>query len=115
MPKENALVYTAQENSISPTSLAYWLMDDGGLLSYNKDYPRRGLVLNTHGFSLEECEILSENLNRAYNLHSWCKKNKGKHIIALPANKWPEICTMISPDVIESMRYKFPRWTPVTV
>ena len=53
------------ENSISPLSLAYWLMDDGGLLSYNKDYPRRAIVLNCHAFPKEECEILRDNLNKA--------------------------------------------------
>lgn len=41
-------------------------MDDGGLLLYSKDYPRKGLVFNTHGFSLVEVEILSNNLNNAY-------------------------------------------------
>lgn len=40
------------KNIISPITLAYWLMDDGGLLSYSKDYPRKSLVFNTHGFSL---------------------------------------------------------------
>jgi hypothetical protein len=42
------------KNEISPVSLAYWFMDDGGLLSYNKDYVRKGLVFNTQGFTLQE-------------------------------------------------------------
>ena len=71
------------KNPISPISLAYWFMDDGGLLSYNKDYPRRGVVLNTHGFTEDECKVLSENLNNTYNLHSWCKKNKARTIYQL--------------------------------
>ena len=57
-------------------------MDDGGLLSYNKDYHRRGIVFNTHGFTFEEVEILSQNINKAYNLESWVKINKKKPIIA---------------------------------
>jgi hypothetical protein len=47
------------ENDISPISLAYWFMDDKGLLSYNKDYVRKGLVFNTQGFTFNEAKILS--------------------------------------------------------
>ena len=98
------------DNAISPLSLAYWLMDDGGLLSYKKDYPRRAIVLNCHAFPRDECEILRDNLNAAYNLESWCKKNKGKTIIAIPAKKWRDFRDLVAPYVLESMRYKFPRW-----
>ena len=71
------------ENKISPVTLAYWFMDDGGLLSYNKDYRRKGLVFNTQGFSFQEVETLSQNLNRSYNLTTWVKENKKKPIIAV--------------------------------
>ena len=98
------------ENSISPLSLAHWLMDDGGRLCYNKDYPRRAIVLNCQAFPENECEILRDNLNKAYNFSSWCKKNKGKTIVAIPASKWVEFRDLVAPHVLESMRYKFPRW-----
>jgi len=52
-------------------TLAYWFMDDGGLLSYNKDYVRKGLVFNTQGFTLQE--ILSQNLNKTYNYFYYVK------------------------------------------
>ena len=82
-------------------------MDDGGLLSYNKDYRSDipdwqifdllptykssicmmfgmfGLVFNTQGFSFQEVEILSQNLNHSYNLTTWVKENKKKPIIAV--------------------------------
>ena len=51
------------KNKISPTLLPYWFMDNGGLLSYNKDYRRRGLVFNTQGFTSEQVHIFSQNLN----------------------------------------------------
>ena len=98
------------ENSLSPLSLAYWLMNHGGLLSYNKDYPRRALVLNCHAFPQKECEILRNNLNRTYNFSCWCKKNQGKTIIAVPARKWQEFRDLVAPHVLEEMRYKFPHW-----
>ena len=96
------------ENPISPISLAYWFMDDGGLLSYNKDYPRRGVVLNTHGFSPDECQLLSENINQQYGLHSWCKDNKGKKIVAFSGKEWCLLYQIISPHIESSCRYKFP-------
>lgn len=51
-------------------------MDDGGLLSYNKDYVRKDLVFNTQGFTFNEAKILSENLNNACHLNTWIKQNK---------------------------------------
>ncbi len=60
-----------RKNTISPISLAYWFMDDGGRLCYNKNYARKGLVLNTQGFTLDGVKVLSDNLNNAYNLKTW--------------------------------------------
>lgn len=40
---------------ISPRTLAYWFMDDGGSNSYN---PRRGIQFNTQSFTRTEVEIL---------------------------------------------------------
>jgi LAGLIDADG DNA endonuclease family len=83
-------------------------MNDGGLLSYNKDFPRKGLVFNTHGFSLVEVKILSNNLNNAYGLETWIKTNKNKPIIAVSGKKYEQIKSLIFPHIIESMRYKLP-------
>jgi hypothetical protein len=76
-------------------------MDDGGLLSYNKDYTRKGLVFNTHGFNLSKVEILSQNLN------TWVKTNKNKFIIAVSGQKFHEIRNLIYPHIIESMTRRF--------
>ena len=61
-------------------------MDDGGLLSYNKDYVRKGRIFNTQGFTFQEGQILSHNLNKTYNCVgpcTWVKENKKKPIIAV--------------------------------
>ena len=58
----------------------------------------------------KECEILRDNLNRSYDLSCWCKKNKGKTIIAVPGRKWQEFRDLVAPHVLEELRYKFPRW-----
>ena len=83
------------KNEISPVSLAYWFMDDGGLLSYNKDYVRKGLVFNTQGFTFQEVEILSQNLNKTYNLDTWVKENNPKPIIAVSGKKYNHIRDII--------------------
>ena len=61
---------------------------DTSSLSYNKDYVRKGLVFKgilvvalkrIQGYQVK---ILSENINKAYNLKTWVKKNKKKPLIA---------------------------------
>ena len=83
-------------------------MDDGGLLSYNKDYIRKGLIFNTQGFSCNEVSILPENLNTTYNLETWVKLNKNKPIIAVSGKKYTQIKSLISPYIIPCMKYKLP-------
>ncbi len=97
-----------KENPISPLSLAYWFMDDGGLLSYKKDWPRKGLVFNTQGFTFAEVETLSQNLNRSYNLKTWVKLNKKKPIIAVSGKEYHQISRIFLPYMHQSMIYKLP-------
>ena len=97
-----------KENPISPVSLAYWFMDDGGLLSYKKDWPRKGLLFNTQGFTFAEVETLSQNLNRSYNLKTWVKLNKKKPVIAVSGKEYDQISRIFLPYMHESMRYKLP-------
>lgn len=104
----NKKIIGDMKNDISPVSLAYWFMDDGGLLSYNKDYVRKGLVFNTQGFTLQEVETLSQNLNKTYNLDTWVKENKKKPIIAVSGKNYNRIRYLIYPHIIKSMRYKLP-------
>ncbi len=108
LEKKKTITTYFEKNIIFEISLAYWFMDDGGLLSYNKDYKRKGLVLNTQGFSFNEVKILSENLNKNYNLETWVKENKKKPIIAVSGKKYTEIEKLISPYIIDSMKYKLP-------
>lgn len=84
-------------------------MDDGGLLSYNKDYVRKGVVFNTQGFSFREATLLSNNLNKSYHLESWVKQNKRKPVIAIPGNKYPVIKDLVFPYIVDCMKYKLPK------
>jgi len=66
------------EHYLTPRGLAYWIMDDGGRSCYNRDYPRKGFALNTHGFSQPEIEILCQGLQNRYGLDCWLRANKNK-------------------------------------
>lgn len=88
-------------------SLAYWFMDDGGKLDYNEN-GSKGIVLNTQGFSFVEVNFLSSFLVRKFALKCWVKKNKQKPIIAISGFSYDQICSLIEPFIISSMKYKLP-------
>lgn len=49
------------KNYLTPRGLAYWFMDDGGKLDYSSK--SKGIVFNTQGFTFEEVENMSKELN----------------------------------------------------
>ena len=55
-------------NHLTPRGLAYWYMDDGGKLDYNKNTKNKSIVLNTHSFTTFEVETMSEQLSSKFNL-----------------------------------------------
>lgn len=83
-------------------------MDDGGRLSYNKDYVRKGLTINTQGFTFDEVRILCSNINLTYSLDAWVKQNKKMAVITISGNMYSQIKSIIFPEIIPSMRYKLP-------
>ena len=66
----------------SPRSLAYWIMDEGGLISYKQT------MLCTHFFSISEIELIQEALSKRFHLRRrvsqiineqwWYRSNKKK-------------------------------------
>jgi hypothetical protein len=60
---------------LTPLSLAYWFMDDGGRLDYNAN-GGKGIIFNTQGFTFTEVEKLSKLLNHKFHLTCWVKTNK---------------------------------------
>ncbi|RYE14100.1 MAG: hypothetical protein EOP45_20155 [Sphingobacteriaceae bacterium] len=77
-------------------------------ISFREDYRRKGLVFNTQGFSFQEVEILSQNLNHSYNLTTWVKENKKKPIIAVSGKEYINIRDIMYPHIVKCMRYKLP-------
>lgn len=58
-------------NHLNEIGLAYWVMGDGSLHREG-----RTLTLNTQGFSLEENQILSRELNEKFGFHTKVIKHK---------------------------------------
>ena len=103
--KKSIVTYFLREK-LSVITLAYWFMDDGGLLFYNKNYPRRALVFNCQAFTERDCHILKDNLNHTYNLKSWCKADKSGYFIVVPASRSDYLRSLITPQIIDSMKHK---------
>ena len=95
-------------NYLTARGLAYWFMDDGGKLDYNKNSKNRSIVLNTQSFTDKEVEIMSNELMAKFNFECELRSNKSKKVIVLSNNSYPLFYKLISPDIIPEMRYKLP-------
>nr|YP_009138091.1 LAGLIDADG homing endonuclease [Lobosphaera incisa]AKF78649.1 LAGLIDADG homing endonuclease [Lobosphaera incisa] len=96
------------EKYITPRVLAYWFMDDGGKACYNKDFPRKGLVFNTQGFSEDHVIFLVNILKNKYQLNCWHKPNKKGFIIVISGNHYNKWRGLVDPYLHPSMVYKLP-------
>jgi LAGLIDADG DNA endonuclease family len=57
------------KNHLTGRGLAFWFMDNGSKLDYNKNSVNKGLVLNTHSFTRENIIVKqSESYNKFINL-----------------------------------------------
>ena len=95
-------------NYLTPRGLAYWFMDDGGKLDYNKNSKNRSVVLNTHSFTEAEVKNMSEELAIKFNLDCTIRKNKGKDTIVVRDSSFNLFFNNIKPYIIEDMKYKLP-------
>lgn len=89
---------------LTPVSLAFWFMDDGG----QQDYRSYGLQFHTQGFTVAEVQSLCDILSSKYGINCWVKFNKSKPIIAVSGNSYSVFFKLVSPHIHESIRYKFP-------
>ena len=85
----------------TPLSLAVWYMDDGG---------RRGDCssgyLNTNAYSVADVEVLKECLFVRFGILTTTHFAAGKPRIYIPSWQFRRFCELVSPEVIEEMRYK---------
>ena len=92
---------------ISPRSLAYWFMDDGGKYDYAQNSLNRSLVLNTQSFTISETKGLALILENKFNLKTEIRQNKGKWVILIKSESYPLFCKTVNPYMHESMKYKY--------
>jgi hypothetical protein len=67
-----------------------------------------GLKLATNSFSLKDCEYLADLLNQKYNLKASVQSAgvKNQYIIYISKYSIPLLNDIISPYVVNSMKYK---------
>ena len=96
---------------LTPRGLAYWFMDDGGKMDYSKSpHSSKGIVFHTQGFSKEEVEMLSQELNIKFGLDSWVGVNKKKWVIKISSKKYSVFLNYVEAYILPEMKYKLPSY-----
>ena len=95
---------------LTPRGLAYWFMDDGGKLDYNKNSKNRSVVLNTHSFTDLEVEKMSDQISDKFYLLCEVRSNKNKKNIVIKDTSYPRFYQLINPYLLEEMKYKLPKF-----
>lgn len=96
------------KNHLTPRGLAYWYMDDGGKLDYNKNSTNKGVVFNTQSFESKEVKAMTQQLSEKFNLDCEIRSNKGKKIIVIKSSSYSTFLSLIDPYILPEMRYKLP-------
>lgn len=96
------------KNHLTARGLAYWFMDDGGKLDYNKNSTNKGVVLNTQSFGAKEVKAMTEQLSEKFNLDCEIRSNKGKKVIVIKSSSYSTFLSLIDPYILPEMRYKLP-------
>ena len=104
--KHKGVIEKLIEKYLTPIGLAYWFMDDGGKLDYNKHSRNQGLVLNTHSFTKKEVEMMSIELTNKFNLITDIRLNKNKHVIIIKSESYKSFMDLTNSYIIPSRRYK---------
>ena len=95
---------------LTPRGLAYWFMDDGGKLDYNKNSKNRSVVLNTHSFTDLDVEKMCDQISNKFDLLCEVRSNKNKKIIVIKDTSYPRFYQLINPYLLEEMKYKLPKF-----
>ena len=96
------------KNHLSERGLAYWFMDDGGKLDYNKNSKNKSVVLNTQSFSDLEVIQMSKELSNKFKLNCEVRSNKGKKIIVILSDSYLTFRKTIDPFIVPEMIYQLP-------
>jgi len=106
--KKKSIPDSLIKNHLTERGLAYWWMDDGGKLDYNKNSTNKSIVLNTQSFTDIEVERMSKELSNKFNLSCRLRTNKGKKIIIINSVSYSIFRNLVDPYLISDMKYKLP-------
>lgn len=94
---------------LTARGLAYWFMDDGGKLDYNKNSKNKSIVLNTQSFTYLEVIKMASELNKKFNFETEVRSNKGKNVIVIKSNSFTSFKILVEPYILPEMLFKLPR------
>lgn len=93
---------------LTPRGLAYWYMDDGSI----KSKQSKGVILNTHSFSLKEVERLCEALQAKMSILATPRPQRVggevRHQIYISGRSYERLSELVSHFILPEMMYKFP-------
>lgn len=94
---------------LTARGLAYWYMDDGS----TKSRQSKGLILNTHSFSLAEVTLLCGVLGDKFGLRATPRPQRlasgaVRHQIYISGESYKVARELILPHLLPEMMYKFP-------
>lgn len=95
-------------NHLTSRGLAYWFMDDGGKLDYNKNSKNKSIVLNTQSFTDLEVINLAEELHEKFRFKTSTRNNKGKKIIVISGDSYSLFKDSINDFLVSDMKKKLP-------
>jgi len=94
-------------NYLTPEGLAYWYMDDGGVISYHKKKKIDGVFFSTQNFSYEEHLLIQKYFKDKWDINCRIGKHgKGKYRISINKTNSYKLIGLISPYIYEDLRYK---------
>jgi hypothetical protein len=96
------------KDNLTGRGLAYWFMDDGGKLDYNKNSKNKSIVLNTQSFLDSEVAMMAQELTDKFNLNCSLRNNKNKKVIVIDASSYLKFRELVDPHIITDMLYKLP-------
>ena len=111
MYKEGRKTVTRHQlNKLTPLGLALWYMDDGSAcFRYRNNktiISNRAVKICTHGFTLEENQIIQTYFWEVWGIKVKIYKEYTKHYIWIQGREANKFLDLVSPHIIPSMAYK---------
>nr|QWC53677.1 LAGLIDADG homing endonuclease [Rhizoctonia solani] len=101
-PEGKKIVPLNVQSLLTPTSLGYWICDDGSLCKTSGR-----LTICTDSFTLDEVNLLANTLNEKWNLECYINKtSNGGFRIIIPKRSLPILQNLLNPIMPSMMLHK---------